>query len=98
MRQVNKDKGTSNVVSPKFGKSKSKEVAFNCDCCGDAVTVDELTTNHVTQIVRDLVSDAEEEQTCGGDIGNVVKVRILGRRFDLFVFESEEEAYEMANL
>ena len=97
MSKSKKTDGMSDVVSPKFGKGKGEELAFNCDCCGKPITVDELTTNHMAQIVRDLVSDDEEEHTCHGDIGNVVKVRILGRRFDLFVFDPVEQGYEMAD-
>ena len=99
MSKVKKDKRMSKVVSPKSGKGKGEEVAFNCDCCDEPVTVDELTRNHVTQMVRDCMNNQKQEQSCLGDIGNCVKIRISGRRFDLFVFDpaEEEEGYEMAD-
>lgn len=96
MSKVKTDKRKSNVVSPKFGKSKGKEVAFNCECCDEPVTVDELYTGHVTQAIERLLGSQSKIEIIGSD-DESVGLDFFGRRFEVLVIDPEEEGYEMAD-
>ena len=87
MSKVKKDKRMSNVVSPKSGKSKGEALAFNCDCCGEPITVNDLIPDHVIQAVEFAVGRLKDVEVISNE-EDVLKVKLYGRRFDIKAFES----------
>lgn len=96
MSKVKKDKGKSKVVSKKSKKSKGKEVAFNCDCCGEPITVNDLIPDHVIQAVESAVGRLKDVEVISNE-EDMLKVKLYGRRFDIMAFDPVEEGYEMAD-
>ena len=91
MSKVKKDKGKSKVVSKKSKKSKGKEVAFNCDCCGEPVTVDELDVSDVIQVI-DRFFETQSKIKVKERYHEALQLEFFGKRFDVMVFDLEEEA------
>jgi hypothetical protein len=89
MSKVKKDKRMSKVVSPKSGKGEGEEVAFNCDCCGEPITVNDLIPDHVIQAVEFAVGRLKDVEVLSNE-EDVLKVKLYGRRFDIKAFDPEE--------
>jgi hypothetical protein len=89
MSKVKKDKRKSNVVTPKFGEGKGDKVAFNCDCCGEPITVNDLIPDHVIQAVESAVGRLKDVEVLSNE-EDVLKVKLYGRRFDIKAFDPEE--------
>lgn len=89
MSKVKKDKRMSNVVSPKSGKSKGEALAFNCDCCGEPITVNDLIPDHVIQAVEFAVGRLKDVEVISNE-EDVLKVKLYGRRFDIKAFDPKE--------
>ena len=91
MSKVKKDKRMSKVVSKKSRKSKGKEVAFKCECCDEPVTVDELYTGHVTQVIDRFLKTQSKIKVKEWN-PECLQIEFFGKRFDVMVFDLEEEA------
>ena len=89
MSKSKKTNGMSDVVSPKFGKGKGEELAFNCDCCGEPITVNDLIPDHVIQAVESAVGRLKDVEVLSNE-EDVLKVKLYGRRFDIKAFDPEE--------
>ena len=89
MSKSKKTDGMSDVVSPKFGKGKGEELAFNCDCCGEPITVNDLIPDHVIQAVESAVGRLKDVEVLSNE-EDVLKVKLYGRRFDIKAFDPKE--------